>query len=128
MRAPFIVDHFASVGITAALGVAPHVAINHSERALAIHQANHPQTLHMRENIWQVDPRETCAGRIPDLMWTSPSCTHFNIAKGGGELNAQLRGLPWTAPRRAAAVRPRVIVVENVQEMQTWSNGFTVGI
>lgn len=122
---PLIVDHFAggggaSTGITLALGVHPHVAINHSPKAIAIHAANHPETIHLREDIWEVCPYSVTQGQAVDLMWTSPSCTHHSKAKGAGELNAQLRALPWTAVKWAAAVRPRVIIVENVEEMKTW--------
>lgn len=125
MRPPFIIDHFAggggaSTGITLALGIHPHVAINHNPKAIAIHEANHPQTLHLQEDIWEVCPHETTGGRTPDLMWTSPSCTHHSKAKGSAPLSAQLRALPWTAVKWAAAVRPRVIIVENVEEMKTW--------
>ena len=122
---PLIVDHFAggggaSTGITLALGIHPHVAINHSERAIAIHQANHPETIHLREDIWEVCPYSVTQGQPVDLMWTSPSCTHHSKAKGNAPLSAQLRALPWTAVKWGAAVRPRVIIVENVEEMRTW--------
>lgn len=120
-----IVDHFcggggASTGILAALGRAPDIAINHSPDAIAIHSANHPQTLHYCESIWDVNPREATAGRPVDLLWASPSCTHFSRAKGAAPLDRKIRGLPWVTVSWAAATRPRTILVENVEEMLTW--------
>lgn len=122
---PLIVDHFAggggaSTGIALALGRGPDIAINHSQVAIDTHELNHPNARHYREDIWQVDPITATGGRAVELMWTSPSCTHHSRAKGAGELSEQLRALPWTAARWAAAVKPDVIVTENVSEMLTW--------
>lgn len=63
-----IIDSFAggggaSTGIEMALGRSPDVAINHSADALAMHQVNHPETLHLDSNIWDVSPS---AGRQAD--------------------------------------------------------------
>jgi DNA (cytosine-5)-methyltransferase 1 len=54
-------------------------------------------------------------------MWLSPDCKHFSKAKGGKPVSKKIRGLAWTAVRWAKAVkRPRVIVLENVEEFETW--------
>lgn len=76
---PMIVDSFAggggaSTGIEMALGRSPDVAINHSKAALALHEANHPDTLHLDSNIWDVDPVEVAKGRKVGLLWASPDC------------------------------------------------------
>lgn len=120
-----IVDSFAggggaSLGISWALGRSPDVAINHDREAIALHAANHPDSLHLSEDIWQVDPVKVCRGRPVGLMWLSPDCKHFSKAKGGKPVSKKIRGLAWVAVRWAAAVRPRVIVLENVEEFQTW--------
>lgn len=120
-----IVDSFAggggaSTGIELALGRSPDVAINHNPVALALHRANHPQTKHYVEDIFDVDPREVCAGRPVGLAWFSPDCTHFSRAKGGKPRSKTIRGLAWVVVRWAKEVRPRVIVLENVEEFQTW--------
>lgn len=120
-----IVDSFAggggaSLGISWALGRGPDVAINHDAEAIALHAANHPDTHHYCENVWKVDPREACAGRPVGLMWLSPDCKHFSKAKGGKPVNKKVRGLAWVAVRWAKAVRPRVVVLENVEEFQGW--------
>jgi len=120
-----IVDNFAggggaSSGIEKALGRSVDIAINHSPHAVAMHEANHPKTRHYIENVWDVDPRDACGGRPVGLAWFSPDCKHFSKAKGGKPVNKQIRGLAWVAIRWAAAVRPRVIMLENVEEFRTW--------
>ena len=120
-----VVDSFAggggaSEGIEQALGRGPDIAINHDAEAIALHQANHPHTRHYCENVWQVDPRDATGGRPVGLMWLSPDCKHHSKAKGGKPLNKKVRGLAWVAVRWAKAVRPRIIVLENVEEFQQW--------
>lgn len=120
-----VVDNFAggggaSTGIEAALGRPVDLAINHDPIALAMHRANHPDTVHRCENITEVDPREACAGRRVGLAWFSPDCTHFSRAKGTKPRKKEIRGLAWVVIRWAKTVRPRVIVLENVEEFQTW--------
>lgn len=120
-----IVDSFAggggtSKGIEMALGRGPDIAINHDAEAIALHAANHPETTHFNEDVWKVDPFEACQGRRVGLMWLSPDCKHFSKAKGGKPVSKKVRGLAWVAVRWAAAVKPRIIVLENVEEFQTW--------
>jgi DNA (cytosine-5)-methyltransferase 1 len=120
-----VVDSFAggggaSLGISWALGRGPDVAINHDREAIALHAANHPDSTHYAEDVWRVDPVAACAGRPVGLMWLSPDCKHFSKAKGGRPVSPRVRGLAWIAVRWAAAVKPRVIVLENVEEFQTW--------
>lgn len=120
-----VVDNFAggggaSVGIEQAIGRPVDMAINHSPEAIAMHRANHPETRHFCEDIWQVDPREACAGRPVGLAWFSPDCTHHSRARGGVPRSQNIRGLAWVVIRWAASVRPSVIVVENVEEFRSW--------
>ncbi|MBX3435572.1 MAG: DNA cytosine methyltransferase [Pirellulales bacterium] len=120
-----IVDSFAggggaSLGISWALGRGPDIAINHDREAIALHAANHPESRHYAEDVWEVDPREATQGRPVGLMWLSPDCRHFSKAKGGRPVSPRVRGLAWIAVRWAKAVQPRVIVLENVEEFQTW--------
>lgn len=120
-----IVDNFAggggaSTGIERAIGRPVDIAINHDPEAIAMHAANHPQTLHLCESVWDVDPREVCAGRPVGLAWFSPDCKHFSKAKGGKPVEKKIRGLAWVAVRWAATVKPRIIALENVEEFVTW--------
>jgi DNA (cytosine-5)-methyltransferase 1 len=120
-----VIDYFAgaggaSTGIEAALGYAPDVAVNHCEHAVAIHALNHPATAHYRVDVWDVDPRRHLPPGPVDLFWASPDCTHFSRAKGGKPVSKRVRGLAWIACRVAGRRRPRVLVLENVQEFRTW--------
>lgn len=120
-----IVDNFAggggaSTGIEMAVGRSVDIAINHDPDAIAMHRANHPATKHYCEDVWNVDPAEACAGRPVGLAWFSPDCTHFSRAKGGKPVDKNIRGLAWVTLRWAYTVRPRVIMLENVPEIQGW--------
>lgn len=120
-----IVDSFAggggaSTGIERALGVSPDIAINHDAIALAMHQINHPKTLHLPHNIWKVDPTAVCKGQPVGLLWASPDCKHFSKAKGGKPVEKSIRDLAWVVVQWAKQVSPRVIMVENVEEFKTW--------
>lgn len=120
-----VIDQFAggggaSLGMEIALGRSPDIAINHDPEAVALHQANHPTTEHYCESVWDVDPRAVCKGRPVGLMWLSPDCKHFSKAKGGKPVEKKIRGLAWIGVKWARLVRPRVIVLENVEEFQTW--------
>jgi DNA (cytosine-5)-methyltransferase 1 len=120
-----IIDLFAggggaSTGIELAIGRPVDIAINHDESAVAMHGINHPFTTHYCESVWEVDPREVAQGRPVGLLWLSPDCKHFSKAKGGAPVEKRIRGLAWVAVRYAATVRPRVIMLENVEEFKTW--------
>lgn len=122
---PMIIDSFAggggaSTGIELALGRSPDVAINHSAAALALHAANHPDTLHLDSNIWDVAPREVTKGRPVGLLWASPDCKHFSKAKGGAPKDRNIRDLAWVIVRWMEEVRPDVVAMENVEEFRTW--------
>jgi len=120
-----IIDNFAggggaSTGIELALGRRVDIAINHDPEAVAMHTANHPETKHYCESVWEIDPREVTQGRTVGLVWLSPDCKHFSKAKGGKPVEKKIRGLAWVALRWAAVVKPRVIMLENVEEFRTW--------
>ena len=120
-----VVDNFAggggaSTGIEMAIGRSVDIAINHDPAAIAMHKANHPGTKHYTEDVWHVDPVEACEGHSVALAWFSPDCKHFSKAKGGKPVSNKIRGLAWVAIRWAKAVRPRVIMLENVEEFQDW--------
>jgi len=122
---PMIIDSFAggggaSTGIEMALGRSPDVAINHSAAALALHAANHPDTLHLDSNIWDVEPLAVTGGRHVGLLWASPDCKHFSKAKGGAPRDRNIRDLAWVVVKYAEDVKPDVIAMENVEEFVTW--------
>jgi DNA (cytosine-5)-methyltransferase 1 len=109
----------ASEGIRLATGAAPLVAINHDEASIKMHATNHPGTMHLCESVFDVDPFLP-HGKMLDLLWASPDCTHFSRAKGGRPRSQEIRGLAWVVLEWAANVRPRVIALENVPEFKTW--------
>lgn len=120
-----IVDNFAggggaSTGIELATGYSVDIAINHDPEAIRMHKVNHPNTEHYCENVWAVDPVKACNGHPVGLAWFSPDCKHFSKAKGGKPKDKNIRGLAWVALRWAGLVRPRVIMLENVEEFKTW--------
>ncbi len=120
-----IVDNFAggggaSTGIEMATGRSVDIAINHDENAIAMHTTNHPETLHYCESVFDVDPVAATAGRPVGLAWFSPDCRHFSKAKGSKPVKKEIRGLAWIVIRWALAKRPRVMMLENVEEFKTW--------
>ncbi|MBF0247696.1 MAG: DNA cytosine methyltransferase [Alphaproteobacteria bacterium] len=123
-----IIDSFAggggaSTGIEMALGRSPDVAINHDEAAVAMHLANHPDTVHYCKNVWHADPQDVvkAAGGGPvALAWFSPDCKHFSKAKGGRPAKRHIRDLAWVVVLWAKRARPRVICLENVEEFRDW--------
>lgn len=120
-----IVDNFAggggaSTGIELAVGRPVDIAINHDPDAIAMHKVNHPFTKHYQESVWDIDPKRITEGRPVGIAWFSPDCKHFSKAKGGKPVDKKIRGLAWIALRWAGTVRPRIIMLENVEEFQTW--------
>lgn len=120
-----IVDNFAggggaSTGIEMATGYSVDIAINHDPEAIRMHKTNHPSTKHYCESVWDVDPVKVCGGHPVALAWFSPDCKHFSKAKGGKPKDKNIRGLAWVACRWAGMVKPRVIMLENVEEFKTW--------
>lgn len=120
-----IVDSFAggggaSAGIEMALGRSPDIAINHDAEAVAMHAANHPATKHFCQSVWRVDPEAVTGGRPVGLLWASPDCKHFSKAKGGKPVEKHIRDLAWVVVKYARQVKPRVIILENVEEFRDW--------
>ncbi|OCP05013.1 MULTISPECIES: DNA cytosine methyltransferase [unclassified Ensifer] len=127
---PLIVDSFAggggaSTGIEMALGRSPDIAINHSADALALHAANHPDTLHLSENVYKVDPLDHMRGKHIGLAWFSPDCKHFSKAKGGKPVERNIRDLCWIIPGWVERIQNSggkvdVVIMENVEEFKDY--------
>lgn len=120
-----IIDNFAggggtSTGLEAAFGRPVDIAINHDPEALAMHAMNHPQTHHLCESVWDVDPIEVTKNQPVGLVWLSPDCKHFSKAKGDTPVEKSIRGLAWVGMRWIATTKPRVMMLENVEEFKTW--------
>ncbi|MER9901623.1 DNA cytosine methyltransferase [Mesorhizobium sp. M0130] len=127
---PLIIDSFAggggaSTGIEMALGRSPDIAINHNAAALALHAANHPETLHLSENVYKVDPLDHLRRKHIGLAWFSPDCKHFSKAKGGKPVERNIRDLAWIIPGWIERIqnsggRVDVVILENVEEFQKY--------
>lgn len=125
MKKNLIVDCFAggggaSVGIEMALGRPVDIAINHDPDAILMHKTNHPNTLHLTEDIFKVNLRKYVKDQRVALMWASPDCTSHSKAKGGKPRERGLRILPWAVYKHAKEILPDVILMENVEEIQQW--------
>ena len=125
VHSELVIDLFAggggaSTGIEQAIGRPVDIAVNHDPEAVALHSANHPQTRHYVSDVVEVNPLMATRGQPVGLLWASPDCKHFSKAKGGKPVSKRIRGLAWVVVKWAKAVRPRVIVLENVEEFQTW--------
>jgi len=127
------IDNFAggggaSTGIEWAIGRSPDVAINHDAEAVALHAANHPDTLHLCQNVWKADPREVVrqasAKRCAELgipfrllpvrgLWFSPDCKHFSKAKGSKPVEKGIRDLAWVVVHWARLVKPDQIWLDD---------------
>ncbi|HUW97409.1 MAG TPA: DNA cytosine methyltransferase [Acidiferrobacter sp.] len=119
-----IVDLFAGGGgMSCAIqqaGFAVNVAINHNAEAIAMHTVNHPATKHYVSDIFEVDPREAVRGHSVGLLHASPDCVDHSQAKGGQPRRKKIRALSWVVARWAGQVRPRIITLENVKQIQAW--------
>lgn len=121
-----IVDLFAggggaSIGIEQALGVPVDVAINHDETAIEVYRMNHPGTELWCSDLWRVSPTWVTRGRPVGLLWASPDCTHHSKAKGGPpNRDSKKRDMAWIVEHWAREVKPRVIMMENVEEFLSW--------
>lgn len=121
----------ASQAIKDALGVDPALAYNHDEQAIGMHAANHPFTIHHREDIWHADPCVDVAGRRVGWLHFSSDCTHFSQAKGGQPRSRKIRALSWVGlkwigqlmagdNRAGTNTAPRIVSMENVWQILTW--------
>lgn len=107
-------------GIAEALQRPVDIAINHWPQAIAMHARNHPETKHYCESVWDVEPRIACGRRKVGFLWASPDCTDHSRAKGGKPKSKGRRALATVVLKWAAQVRPRVIMLENVEEFAEW--------
>lgn len=120
-----VVDLFAggggaSCGIEQGIGRPVDIAVNHDPMAVAMHEANHPGTQHFCESVFKVNPGAVTGNQPVGLLWASPDCTHHSKAKGGKPVSAKRRGLAWVVVKWARRTRPRVIMLENVEEFEDW--------
>lgn len=104
--------------------------VNHDAEAIRCHQLNHPDCLHLTEDIrdWEVivklkkivaKVRKENPGCIINI-WSSADCTHFSKAKGGLARDADSRTLSEHLLIYEENLKPDGIYIENVEEFLTW--------
>jgi DNA (cytosine-5)-methyltransferase 1 len=95
-------------------------AINHWERAIETHQANFPNAEHICRNVQDINPSDIVPGRKVALMWSSPACTHFSVARGGKPCDDQSRVTPFTILDWLDKLTVDRLIIENVPEFCSW--------
>lgn len=95
-------------------------AINHWERAIETHAANYPFAEHRIEDVQTINPESLKASVNTDLLWASPGCQHFSLARGGKPRNEQMRAPAWEVLRFVETIHPKRVIIENVPEFQSW--------
>lgn len=113
-------------------GVEVVSAMNHWQKAVDVHHANHPNAQHICADVSQFDPRRLAP---TDVLWASPECTNHSVAKGKRRQTAQLdvfgeslpeeaaersRATMWDVPRFTEAHGYQAIIVENVVDARNW--------
>ena len=96
------------------------LAINHWERAMETHAANHPRAEHLCESVERIDPTQVVKGGKLDLLWASPECTHHSIARGGRPRSDQSRASAWLILKWLSELYVERVIIENVPEFLSW--------
>lgn len=96
-------------------------AVNHWERACETHSRNFPADECVCQDITAMIPTNL-VGRNEEveLLWASPSCTHFSTARGGKPMDDQSRCTPFNILEWATELNVKRVIVENVPEFTTW--------
>lgn len=120
-----VIDLFSGLGgwSTGAVMAGAKVvwAANHWPEAVQWHAVNHPETLHLCQDLHQADwstvPRH-------DGMLASPCCQGFSRGRGKAHGNPQhdaSRSTAWAVVSAAEYHRPPFVIVENVPEFTRWT-------
>jgi len=134
MRKIYWIDLFCGFGgVSTGIHLANQTVIacvNHDAEAIRCHQLNHPNCLHLTEDVtnWKVIVRlkelvEELREREPNCIinvWSSADCTHFSKAKGGLSRDADSRTLSDHLLIYEEHLKPNNIFIENVEEFLTW--------
>jgi DNA (cytosine-5)-methyltransferase 1 len=95
-------------------------AINHWERAIETHAANHPSAEHLCQSVEHIDPVKAVPGQRLHLLWASPECTHHSIARGGRPRSDQSRASAWLILKWLSELYVERVIIENVPEFLSW--------
>ncbi len=96
------------------------LAINHWDVAVLASRANFPRYTVLREDLTKITADDYGITHL-DLLWASPSCTHFSVARGGVPCSDQQRShADEVIDRWLAIADVSVFLMENVSEFRTW--------
>ncbi|APX77310.1 Modification methylase HhaI [Achromobacter insolitus] len=116
------IDLFAGLGGNTegarSVGVDVLWAANHWRPAVDTHAANHPEALHICQDLHQADWT-----RVPthDLLMASPACTGHTSARGRERPHHDAaRATAWAVVSAVECHRPPAFLVENVKEFLAW--------
>lgn len=96
------------------------LAVNHWERAIETHAANHPWADHICSGLEDLKPEKAVPGGKLDLLIAAPECTHHSIARGGKPRNDQSRASAWHVLHWCQELYVREVLIENVPEFLKW--------
>jgi DNA (cytosine-5)-methyltransferase 1 len=90
--------------------------------ATLAYETNFPEATVFTGDLRQLDPFavKKKIGEI-DLLLASPECTNHSVAKGSKERCEESKMTAFEVTRYAKVFRPKWMVIENVVEMQSWS-------
>lgn len=92
-------------------------AANHWPAAVQVHANNHPDTLHVCQDLQQADWTQVPAH---DMLMASPACQGHSRARGKERPHHDAqRSTAWAVVSAAECHRPAVVLVENVPEFAT---------
>lgn len=96
------------------------LAVNHWDRAIETHAANHPWADHLCNGLNSVKPEKAVPGGKLDLLLASPECTHHSRARGGKPRNDQSRASAWHVLYWCQELYIRHVIIENVPDFLDW--------
>jgi DNA (cytosine-5)-methyltransferase 1 len=93
-------------------------AANHWPAAVQVHANNHPDTLHVCQDLQQADWTQVPAH---ELLLASPACQGHSRARGKERAHHDAqRATAWAVVSAAECHQPEAFVVENVPEFARW--------
>ena len=94
-------------------------AANHWPAAVLVHASNHPDALHLCQDLQQAD---WTAVPAHDLLMASPACQGHSRARGKERAHHDAqRSTAWAVVSAAECHKPAVVLIENVPEFAAWA-------
>jgi DNA (cytosine-5)-methyltransferase 1 len=132
----FYVDLFSGAGGTttgvhlAGPNIEVAACVNHDEKAIESHKANHPECIHFVEDVRDMKVirhisslcrklRKEYPGCIINL-WASLECTNYSKAKGGQPRDGDSRTLAYALYKYLEGFDFDYVWIENVREFMSW--------